>query len=477
MPGVLNSGFEIKTFDQIKGELEENFQQIFGSGINLDSTSLLGQQIGIFSKNLYDLWQTASDNYQSRWPATAQGRPLDQLVAIAALRRKGAFRTSGQVYLLGEAGTTVPQGTILSTAEGAEVETNPVHPDGAVTLTAGTAPVFTLSKLPGVSSLTFSVSIGRIFSGFHGEELLGRSVTVTFTDDAAAMKTKFDELFEGEAEVTVTKAAGDSPITVTLTAPWFLPVLSVQGASLQVTTIGRANGASVSATALDEGPVVIPAGAIRRVDTPVSGLLHVTNFLDFVTGRLSETDSEIRTRWTNRIESAQISSEGALRSALQNISGVSNVLIFVPSAGVIDAVVEGGADSDIAAALLANKPVGTLFAGDSSEIVNDENGNPKTVRFSRPQNESFALSVSLESDADFPEDGEAQIRAAITEYQDSLAIGGIIRVSPDIIWALQGIRGINNLRITVNGSQADIDLEPRIRAVFSPVNTVISDQP
>ena len=67
-----------------------------------------------------------------------RGGPLDQIVSFAGIRRKAAFRTSGQVYLLGTPGSVVPQGTILETNEGAEVETSQ-----EATLTAGVAPVMT----------------------------------------------------------------------------------------------------------------------------------------------------------------------------------------------------------------------------------------------------------------------------------------------------------------------------------------------
>ena len=471
MPGVSDTGFEIKGFDQIKSELEENFRQIFGRGINLDSTSLLGQTIGVFSKNLYDLWQVLSDTYQSAYPATAQGLPLDQIVSLASLNRKAGFRTSGQVYLMGEIGTTVPRGTVLSTGAGAEVETNE-----AVDISAGVAPVFTLTKLPGVASLAFNVYVHQIFPGVHGEELLNRSAIINFTDPEATMKAKLDLLFSGEAETTVVKGAtNDDPITVTVNSPFFLPVLRAQSVSLRVTTVGRADGVSVSATALEDGPIVIPGSAIKNIETPVSGFLSVTNFLDFVTGRFPETDTELRARWTSRVGGAQVSSSQAVASALQNISGVSNVLIFEPSAGVIEAIIEGGSGEEIAAALLASKPVGIELAGEVSETVLDENGNPKIVRFSRPENREVNLAISLESDADFPEDGEEQIRAAIDEYQNSLPIGGAIRVSPDIVWALQGIRGMNELVIYADGD-SDLKLETRQRAVFSPVNIVISEQ-
>ena len=195
-----------------------------------------------------------------------------------------------------------------------------------------------------------------------------------------------------------------------------------------------------------------------------------------MTGRFAEIDSSLRTRWTNRIEGAQTSSAAALSSALQNLSGVSNVLVFEPEAGTADVVVEGGSGADIARTILNTKPLGTKFIGSETETVADENGNPKIIRFSRPENRQISFAISLTGDADFPEDGENQIRAAINEYQNRLPIGGVIRVSPDIVWALNGIRGMNNLSIFINGAASDIQLETRQRAVFQPITVSVSDQ-
>ena len=316
---------------------------------------------------------------------------MDQIVSFAGIRRKAAFRTSGQVYLLGTPGSVVPQGTILETNEGAEVETSQ-----EATLTAGVAPVMTLSKLPGVTSRTFSINVDRIFPGVHGENLAGQSAVLNFADTPAEMKEKIDNLFQGEGSVTVAKNADGSVITVTFEAPFFLPIMSFQSVTQAVTRIGRADGISVSAVAVEDGPVVIPASSLVRISTPVSGLLHVTNFLDFVTGRFAEIDSSLRTRWTNRIEGAQTSSAAALSSALQNLSGVSNVLVFEPEAGTADVVVEGGSGADIARTILNTKPLGTKFIGSETETVADENGNPKIIRFSRPGKQANQLCDQLD---------------------------------------------------------------------------------
>ena len=85
------------------------------------------------------------------------------------------------------------------------------------------------------------------------------------------MKEKIDNLFQGEGSVTVAKNADGSVITVTFEAPFFLPIMSFQSVTQAVTRIGRADGIDVSAVAVEDGPVVIPASSLVRISTPVSG--------------------------------------------------------------------------------------------------------------------------------------------------------------------------------------------------------------
>ena len=70
--GLTPQGFKSKRLADIKADLENQLLAEFGE-INLDPQSLFGQQIGVYSKVLADLWENMEDVYFSQYPNSAEG--------------------------------------------------------------------------------------------------------------------------------------------------------------------------------------------------------------------------------------------------------------------------------------------------------------------------------------------------------------------------------------------------------------------
>lgn len=440
MAGLTDRGFETKSFDEIRTELEDSFRTIFGQDINLDSTSLLAQTIGIFTKHLYDLWQTNSDVYQSRFPNSAQGINLDHLVSVAGLERKQEFRSSGVVYLSGAEGTIVPSRTILSTSNGEEVETL-----DTATIAKGSKPVLRIKKEQGNLTDHFILQISQDFLTLYTEEV-GRSATIPYSSSANAVIAEIDNLFQETGTVDSVVVNQDG-FTVNFSRERFLPILQAINADIEIITAGLADGVSVGAAAVLPGPKVIKAFEINSITNPPDGLALAFNFEDFIVGRLEETDQELRTRWLNRVEGALISSGTALENTISNIVGVNQVIVS-ESKGQIEIIVSGGDEQKIANAIFSAKPVGIDLIGDIRIIVFDNNENPKPIFFSRPDLKNIFVKVRITRNADLDPDTESQVRGALSLFADRFSLGGILRPSPDLIWALKGIRGIDQLEIT-----------------------------
>ena len=453
MAGLTESGFEVKSFDSIKEELENSFDSIGGSStFRKASTSPVGQLIGIETKQLYDAWQLANDTYQSRFPDTAQGRALDQLVSLAGLERKFGFKTSGNVYLSGTAGTTIPKGTLFST----ESEINFVSQE-AVELEAGTAPVIRILKSPGNLASAFTIQVSGGFGDLHSS-IEGRSKTISFTSTALQVIAGMDDLFNESGAVSNAVVTSES-ITITFSSARFLPIFTVVNGGLLIVTNGFPDGAAVGVSAINEGAVVVRAFQVVNINSPISGLDSVINLTDFVTGRDAETDQELRARWRERVQGAQISSAASIKNEVQNLGGVSQAVVFEDK-GEIEVVVNGGDDTEIATAIFNNKPAGVLLTGAVSVTLNDVNGNPKPIYFSRPIIRSFFVRVTLIKGDGFPIDGEVQIRGALNEYVSQFQIGAVLRPTPDMIWALNGIPGIHDLSIIVSEDNLNFSNDP-----------------
>jgi len=87
-------GLHLKTLSTLVSELEEDFQDIYGDDINLDSNSPDGQIINIFAQAGIDLREILEKINAAFDPDQAEGSVLDQRVGINGItRNQGTFTT------------------------------------------------------------------------------------------------------------------------------------------------------------------------------------------------------------------------------------------------------------------------------------------------------------------------------------------------------------------------------------------------
>ena len=461
MPGVTATGFEAKTFNEIKEDYESDFRDIFGPEINLSSTSLLGGLIGIFANNDSQLWELGSAVYLSRWVNTATGQALDNNVNFLGINRKQDFRTSGDIYIFGSAGVTVPEGTVFSTQDGLQfINTS------TVTLVSGTPPIMRISKIAGFSAPTITlIPSGNLYGLFQP---VGTVPSFNFDQNTDEIKVILEGYF---GENTIASVTRSTDIVITFSSNLFLPALSSDGVNISFDQIGMADGISLPVFAQESGPFNVKAGQLNSIDTPAEGIERVLNFEDFVPGRYAETDEELRLRWLNRVTSPITSTKDSIRNAIESLPGVSDASIFdiddnsdIPPL-TIDIVVNGGDENDIAQAIYNTKPPGVRVVAQLAQQsitgnATDSFGNLKPIIFSRPDIVPAVAKITLQKLSNYPDNGDNAIRQAIANLQERLPIGSVIRPSPDMIWALNGIMGINSLNIEISVNGGDFSSEP-----------------
>jgi len=130
---VLNeNGFKRKTYDDLKGDMEQKAKEEFGSNINLSSRSPLGILIMIFAWFLSGVWKLAEKVYNSAFPNTATGHSLSRLGPYIGISRlNGDFSrlqieitgTPNEVILSGFQAGTVNE-VLFETIEDAELDGN-----------------------------------------------------------------------------------------------------------------------------------------------------------------------------------------------------------------------------------------------------------------------------------------------------------------------------------------------------------------
>jgi uncharacterized phage protein gp47/JayE len=177
--GVTPTGFNPKTVEDIKAELEASFRAIFGNSIDVSAASVYGQFIGVFALALAEVWALALAVYSSAFRSGASGDALQKIGLLTNTTRRLASSTRVLCTLTGTAGTAVPANQTVSIPNGAKFR-NPlggtIGPSG-VTLefvAVETGPVFALAGT--VTQIDTSLAGWAAVSNALDQFELGRNV-------------------------------------------------------------------------------------------------------------------------------------------------------------------------------------------------------------------------------------------------------------------------------------------------------------
>jgi uncharacterized phage protein gp47/JayE len=241
-------------------------------------------------------------------------------------------------------------------------------------------------------------------------------------------------------------------------------------------TIGGGGNVSVQAQCQVLGPVEALAGSLTEIRTAVFGWASVTNPLDAVKGANLETDESLRRRREEELRAVGSASVAAIRSAVLQVDGVTAVRIFENSTDDTDAdgvpphsfelVVLGGVDADIAQAIWDTKAAGIGTYGTTTVAVLDVEGTPHDVRFSRPVEVPMTFVLTAAISSSFPGDGAAQIKSAIINRGELLAIGQDVPFTA-FYPPIHGVTGVEYVpSLTINGGTANLSITSRQIATF-----------
>lgn len=133
--GVDETGFFIKTLNDLVESVGTRLADAFGAGVDLSYDTVLGKIRGVLAGELDELWQQAQNLYNSRVRQNADGVLLDNLAALLGLERNGPTKAIADVDLTGTADTVVPAGTEYGIGSDGAVFVQ----DADATLTGGSA--------------------------------------------------------------------------------------------------------------------------------------------------------------------------------------------------------------------------------------------------------------------------------------------------------------------------------------------------
>lgn len=377
--GITETGLRIKRFDTILSEINAFQTEGFGVQVGANTRSFLNTLNTSVADKIAELWELGADIYHNLSPMSAEGAALDNAVQFGGNSREKARSTYYPIHCECTEGITLDEETLI------ESDTNPAIKFLSAEERTISRSSFNKAKVKVVSTQpgeAYTVALnGTLYSytckAQDGPEaILGGLRDLILADEAEAFTASVD----GENVLLVIEAADvESENSMLLTD--------------NLTT--ESVTAIISFASEEPGEVSLPNGAITKIVTAPTGFLSCTNLCGYVAGHLLETDVELRQSYVDKIFSRSSRMTDSIRSAiLANCAGVTAAQVYenrtneTDSEGrpphSVEAVVDGGSNSDIAEQILATVSAGITTYGSVSVDVPGEDDDMIEVCFNRP---------------------------------------------------------------------------------------------
>lgn len=445
--GVTADGFVPKRFTDIRQEIEAS---ILGKwpDADLSDESVFGQLVTIFSYAHAEEWEVLQNIYNMQSIYSAEGVSLDDASANMGIYRLPSTASIVEVLLIrsGSSAVLVPEGTVFANnnhqfvlsddttiqysgikVAGFQLKDLPATPDGTwygVTLDGADYEVKFDSALPTAEDLIYALSL--LLSDFDPSYL--------------------------SSYLTIRSANG-------------LEFSTYKRSDVSVKTLWPpewAWGVVGSAVCGVTGFISAPALTVTTIVTPVAGLSRVVNPAEASEGRDNETDFEFRLRIEQNRQLSGAATLPAITSRiLAEVPGVTSVKGFENRDSVTDAdglpahsfemAIIGGDPLMIAEKIWELKPAGIQTHGNTSQVINDLNGDPQLIKFSRPTTKLVWAKITayLSGEEAFPTSGTIAIRDAVYAYGTSIPAGNDA-YAVHFIPAVLSVPGIGNVSVELS---------------------------
>jgi len=207
---------------------------------------------------------------------------------------------------------------------------------------------------------------------------------------------------------------------------------------------------STIATCQMLGAVYAAPHTIVNIETPTLGWTSVTNPEAAVPGTDTESDAQLRTRQAKSTATPSRTVLEGIEGAVAAVNGVARYKVYENDTSLtnefghpphsITAVVEGGADQDIARSIFQRKTPGCYTNGTTEVDVSDIYGQITTIRFYRPTYVDIEVVVTVKKLVGYTSQTTDDIKTYVADYINSLFLGAELTVSS--LWgaALQANR-------------------------------------
>lgn len=430
MATLTENGLVIRRYPELFQAIKNKLIEDVYTGISVEEDIFLGQIVQILSNEYAALEEVLLALNDSLDRDKAAGAALDRLVYLLGDSRNAATPSAGNVEFLLEEGVTVPQGTTVE------------NPSTGDTFSATTSITATQGKhkfiLYEVSSVLNSTEYLVTVNG----------VDHTYTSDVDATESEIVTGLSNAIMAVSSSVYAAQPFIIDGTT--YLKIVSIDTVTdistnvLQYLTPYQIK-VSVPFEADEVGAIKAPVNTVTRLVSGVGGVFSLSNDISFGVGRLRETDTELRTRVSQVTNTVQGLTYSGMYSSLINIDEVSNVTLLVNGSNatdvnglpphsfeaIVDAPDTAAINTKIATVIWEGKPIGIEEYADpnvatKTEVtITDDNGQPRTIEFSRPEDIFIALrfTYTLDDESELPANVSDVIKALAVAYGQTLTSG------------------------------------------------------
>lgn len=457
--GVTDKGFQMRRLDEIYSDICKRFKDEIGIDPSENPQSIINVLFTIFADAPAELWEAFAASCQQLFPNTAQGVALDNVMQVGGVNRIGQAKTKYFISCTGQEGAVIPVGAMIQS------NNRPLRTFQAVsvsTISSSNWRKLSIRPIESISGeITFEFGVSRNATGgevgtHEGSSSITKKMTVTSYSDAysqmlAALQgfdalSKFgisvsDELdMQGNHSIVLRTAGASDSFSASLCK--YITVSEVTS--------------NIQFESTEYGSFVLADGVITQIVTMVDGWTSCTNEIAPIKGRLTQTDAEARTSYTNRVASRGTGTVASIVSLLYSdvdgvtfAAGYENYNDTTDSDGrpphSIEIVVQGGSDDDVADIIWKNKAGGIRAYGDHYAYATDINGDRQYVEFTRVNDVYLLLSVTVTSSGGLDDDYTARIKSLLLD--ENLQAGTTIRLQKFIRPILGTVAGVDYIEI------------------------------
>jgi uncharacterized phage protein gp47/JayE len=481
--GVTTAGFIKKRLPEIQQEIQGVLESGFGNKIKNVPEAVFGELIGVFSDRECAVWEECAALYNSQYPTTAVGASLDLAVSYSGVTRLQQANSVVDCICYGLDGTLLAIGQEAQVPNTSYAFNNQI----AATISAENALEAVVDNVQVASGATYAITIdGSLYE--YVATPTDTVATILSSLLTAINPTGLPASSDG-ASLTINSIDGSTTFTI---------AVSVNMALIEVGTLVRFYSDDVGAFAA-------PAGTLTQINTPVQGWTRISNPADATVGRLQETDSQLRARYSSGVYQLGAGTPDAIvANILQNVVGVTACILIENDGDTVDSdgrpphsyevVVQGGSVFDIATEMLRVGGAGINTFGSVSQSVNDSNGNPHVMNFSRPTPLYVWLKATVtpftDGDETYPSNGATTVQTTLVNRGNTLGIGGDIiskRLTSPLFDTPPAVPGVNDIALLIYStanpaytpvpgdySAANVNVAQTAMATFSVARTLVS---